>query len=127
MRALVLLCFLLLPRLALADEPAIIVTVGSETRTFTRDELLGWSNATTIQVPRDVAYRVPMTYRAVPVASLLAGITLPPDTVIEAVALNGFIAQLPTDPCSTPMRTRLSLGLQSNQRITLGRHYREST
>lgn len=97
MRALALLCFLLLPGLALADEPAIIVTVGNDTRTFTRDELLGRSDATTVQVPRDVAYRAPMTYRAVPVASLLAGITLPPDTVIEAVALNGFIAQLPTD------------------------------
>ena len=43
------------------------------------------------------AYRVPMTYRAVPVASLLAGITLPPDGAIEAVALNGFVAQLPPD------------------------------
>jgi mono/diheme cytochrome c family protein len=53
--------------------------------------------ATTIEVARDVTYRVPMTYRAVPVASLLAGITLPRDSVIEAVALNGFIAQLPPD------------------------------
>jgi mono/diheme cytochrome c family protein len=46
---------------------------------------------------RDVAYRVPMTYRAVPVASLFAGMTLPVDNVIEAVALNGFVAQLPPD------------------------------
>jgi mono/diheme cytochrome c family protein len=38
-----------------------------------------------------------MTYRAVPVASLLAGMTLPPDIVVEAVALNGFVAQLPPD------------------------------
>jgi hypothetical protein len=52
-------------------------------------------DATTIEVARDFAYRVPMTYRAAPVASLLAGITLPADIVIETVALNGFIAQLP--------------------------------
>src|SRR6516164_5012604 len=97
MRGLVLLCFLLLPVLAQADEPAISVTVGKDTRTFTRGELLARSDATTIQVARDVAYRVAMTYRAVPVASLLAGMTLPPDSVIEAVALNGFIAQLPPD------------------------------
>jgi mono/diheme cytochrome c family protein len=40
---------------------------------------------------------MPVTYRAVRVASLLAGMTLPPDSVIEAVALDGFIAQLPPD------------------------------
>jgi len=97
MRALALLCFLLLPGLAHAEEPAITVTVGKETRSFTRGELLARPDATTIRVARDVSYRVPMTYRAVPVASLLAGTTLPPDSVIEAVALNGFIAQLPPD------------------------------
>ena len=97
MRGLVPLCFLLLIGLAQADEPTISVTVGKDTRSFTRGELLARSDATTIQVARVVTYRVPMTYRAVPVASLLAGMTLPPDSVIEAVALNGFIAQLPPD------------------------------
>ena len=91
----VLLCFLLLPGLAQADEPTITVTVGNDTRSFTRGELLARPDATTIEVARDFAYRVPMTYRAAPVASLLAGITLPADIVIETVALNGFIVQLP--------------------------------
>jgi len=44
MRALVLLWFLLLPGLvpglARADEPTITVTVGKDTRSFTRGELL---------------------------------------------------------------------------------------
>jgi mono/diheme cytochrome c family protein len=97
MRALVLLCFLLLPGLAQADEPTITVTVANDTRSFTRGELLVRPDATTIGVVRDVTYRVPMTYRAVPVASLLVGMTLPPDSVIEAVTLDGFIAQLPPD------------------------------
>ena len=97
MRALILLFFLLLPGVVRADEPAITVTVGGETRSFTRGELLARPDAATIHVARDVAYRTPMTYRAVPVASLLAGMTLPPDTVIEAVALNGFVAQIPPD------------------------------
>jgi mono/diheme cytochrome c family protein len=39
-----------------------------------------------------------MSYRAVRVASLLAGITLPRESVIEAAALDGFIAQLPPAP-----------------------------
>jgi hypothetical protein len=97
MRALVLLCFLLLPDLTQADEPTITVTVGNETRSFTRGEFLARPDATTIEVARDVTYRVSITYRAVPIASLLAEMTLPPDSVIEAVALDGFIAQLPPD------------------------------
>lgn len=97
MRALVLLCCLLQLGLAHADEPTLTITVGNDTRSFTRREFLMRPEATTIEVARDVTYRVPMTYRAVPVASLLAGITLPRDSVIEAVALNGFIAQLPPD------------------------------
>jgi hypothetical protein len=48
-------------------------------------------------VARDITYRVPMTYRAVPVAALFEGMTVPPDSVIEAIALDGFIAQLPLD------------------------------
>jgi hypothetical protein len=98
LRALVVLCFLLLPGLARADEPTITVTVGNETRSFTRGKLLARPDATTIQVARDVAYRAPMTYRAVPVAALLAGMTIPADSVIEAVALNGFVAQTPARP-----------------------------
>ena len=95
MRALLLLCCLLLPGLAHADEPTLTITVGNDMRSFTRRELLLRPDATTIEVARDISYRVPMTYRAVPVASLLAGITLPDDSVIEAVALNGFVAQIP--------------------------------
>ncbi len=57
MRALVLLCCLLLPGLARADEPTLTITVGDATRSFTRAELLLRSDATTIHVVRDVAYR----------------------------------------------------------------------
>ena len=70
MRALVLPCFLLLAGLAHADEATITVTVGNDTRSFRRGELLARPDATTIQVARDVTYRVPMAYRAVSVASL---------------------------------------------------------
>jgi hypothetical protein len=66
MRALVLLGLLLLPGLARTDEPTLAITIGNDTRSFTRSELLTRSDATTIQVARDVAYRAPMTYRAVP-------------------------------------------------------------
>ncbi len=98
MRALALSFLLaLLSSVVQAAEPTLTVTVGGETRTFTRGELLARRDATTIDVPMDITYRVPMTYRAVPVAALLAGLNIPRDGVVEAVALDGFIAQLPLD------------------------------
>jgi hypothetical protein len=66
MRALVLSCLLLLSSFAQAGEPSVTVTVGGETREFTRDQLLARPDATTIDVAKDITYRVPMTYRAVP-------------------------------------------------------------
>jgi hypothetical protein len=80
MRVLVLLCLFLLPGFALAEEPTITVTVGDQTRTFTRGELLARPDATTTQVARDITSRVPMTYRAVPVAALFERMTVPPDS-----------------------------------------------
>lgn len=105
MRALVLLCFLLLPNLAFllqpslarADEPTLTITVADQTRSFTRSALLARPDATTVAVARDITYGAPMTYRAVPVAALFAGMTPPAHGVIEAVTLDGFIAQLPSD------------------------------
>ncbi len=80
-----------------AEEPTITITAGNNSRSFTRGELLIRPDATTIEVARDVTYRVPMSYRAVRVSSLLGGNTLPADSVLEAVAFDGFIAQLPPD------------------------------
>jgi mono/diheme cytochrome c family protein len=96
-RALILLCFLLPPGLAQTDEPTITIMVGNNKLSFTRGQLLMRPDTTTIEVARDVTYRMPMSYRAVRLASLLAGMTPPPDSVIETVALDGFIAQLPPD------------------------------
>jgi mono/diheme cytochrome c family protein len=97
LRIVVLIWALLLCGIAQASEPSLTVMVGGETREFTREALLARSDATTIEVAKDVTYRTKMSYRAVPVAALLAGMTLPADSVIEAVAIDGFIAQLPPD------------------------------
>ena len=97
LRALILVGFLLSPGFAQVGEPTITIMVGDNKRSFTRGELLMRPDATTIDVARDVSYRMQMSYRAVPVASLLAGMTLPPDSVIETIAFDDFIAQLPPD------------------------------
>ena len=66
---------------------------------------------------RDVTYHGPITYRAVPVAALLAGRKFPADSALEAVAVDGFVAQLPLDRrCSVPMPARPLPGSLSSLR-----------
>src|SRR6266852_2547477 len=69
--------------------------------TFDRDALLARTDVVEITTSRDVAYRTPRTYRAVPLANLLGGVAIPPDAVVEAAAQDGFVTQLPRD-WSTP-------------------------
>jgi mono/diheme cytochrome c family protein len=85
-----------MPRSALADSVLAIV-IGTDTRQFAGAELLARPDVANVQIANDVSYNKAMSYRAVPVAALLAGITLPPDSVMSAVALDGFVAQLPLD------------------------------
>jgi mono/diheme cytochrome c family protein len=82
---------------AVADDPGLDLTIGGTSRHFSRAELLARPDAKTIEVGRDVSYNGAMTYRAVPLAALLDGLALPADSVIEAVASDGFAAQLPID------------------------------
>jgi mono/diheme cytochrome c family protein len=95
--ALTLGAALLLPGMARAAEPTLEIAVGGETRSYTRDQLLARPDAATIEVEKDVTYGGPMAYRAVPVAALLSGLTFPTDSVVEAVAVDGFAAQIPLD------------------------------
>jgi mono/diheme cytochrome c family protein len=92
--ALGLACLLLAPNSASAD-PALDIVIGGQTHHFGRDELLRRADVAHITVANDVAYGKAMTYRAVPVAALLAGLNPPANAVIESVALDGFAAQLP--------------------------------
>ena len=64
-----------------------------------------------------------MTYRAVPVAALFKGMTVPPDSVIEAIALDGFIAQLPLDLVLNSDESKAVAGSRSSLRIIPGRQF----
>ena len=88
---------LLMSGLGHAAGPTLEIAAGGKTRSYTRDELLARPDAATVEVAKDVAYGGPMTYRAVPVAALLSGLNFPPDSVVEAVAIDGFAAQIPLD------------------------------
>jgi mono/diheme cytochrome c family protein len=78
-------------------EPVLDVVIGGDTRHFARDALLARPDVASVEVANDVSYGKAMSYRAVPLAPLLAGLNPPADSVIEAVALDGFAAQLPLD------------------------------
>lgn len=80
-----------------AAQPVIEITLGNKTQTFSQAALLARSDAADIRVARDVAYAGSSTYRAVPLADLLEGASLPADSVLEARATDGFAAQLPMD------------------------------
>ncbi len=97
MKVLILTCLLILSGAARAAEPVLKIDIGGEKRELTRDAMLAMPEAATVEVVRDMTYHGPMTYRAVPFAALLAGLTFPPDSVLEAVAMDGFVAQLPLD------------------------------
>ena len=86
--AIVLSCLLLMQGSASAD-PVLDIVIGGESRHFGRDELLRRPDVAQVSVANDIAYGKAMTYRAVPVAALLAGLDPPDNAVIESVALDG--------------------------------------
>ena len=78
-------------------DPVLNVTTGGETRHLARDALLARPDVISVEIIHDVAYGKTMRFRAIPLAVLLTGLSAPADSVLEAVALDGFAAQLPLD------------------------------
>ncbi|MFJ4343899.1 c-type cytochrome [Pseudomonas sp. NPDC089401] len=70
--------------------------LGGTLRPVDSSELLKHPQAREISIPQDVSYKRPMRYRAVPVAALLEGVKA--DDHLQAVALDGFAAEMPAGP-----------------------------
>lgn len=82
--------------LAGAAQAAVLHLEGpAGARQVDTETLLRHPEAHDIDVPADVAYHRPTRYRAVPLSAVLNGLGLGAGDVLEAVALDGFIAQLP--------------------------------
>ena len=81
---------------AAASEPELTIVVGGKMATYAPASLLAMPAATSITIPGDVAYKHDMTYRAVPVSALLAGVGT--DETIRFVAGDGYVATLPAAP-----------------------------
>src|SRR6202167_435833 len=86
-----------MPTSVWAAGPTLTVSADSGVHTFDRDELLARTDVVEITTSRDIAYRTPRSYRAVALAKLLDGVTIPPDAVVEVAAQDGFVTQLPRD------------------------------
>ena len=74
-------------------EPTLTVAAGGRTAIYTPTGLLAWPAATTVSVPSDFAYKRSITFRAIPMATLLAGTSA--DETVRIVAGDGFKTTLP--------------------------------
>ncbi|NIF16773.1 cytochrome c [Pantoea sp. Cy-639] len=91
-------CLALLLLLLALPSPAaeLILELGSTRQAWQTEQLLRHPQAQDISIARDVAYKRTMHYRAVPLAALLEGIGA--DDHLQAVALDGFAAEMPAGP-----------------------------
>ena len=76
-----------------AEDAALTLSFGPETRRFTAAQLLRRPDAMELTIPADVSYGRPMKYRAVPLLPLLR--VRPAFDTIEARAADGFVSQIP--------------------------------
>ncbi|MCF5068103.1 c-type cytochrome [Pseudomonas syringae] len=94
MKALILFGTLLLS--ASLSAAQLNLELGTTRRTWQTEELLNHPQAQTLTIKNDVSYKKDMTYRVVPLAALLTGIQ--PNDHLQAVALDGFAAELAAAP-----------------------------
>jgi mono/diheme cytochrome c family protein len=74
----------------------LTVDLANGSRTWNTGQLLKHPQAKDIDIPDDVSYKRAMHYRAVPLAVLLEGVS--GDAHLQAVATDGFAAEMPAAP-----------------------------
>lgn len=102
-----LLAALLTPT-AFAAELKLELPQGS--RSWSTEQLLTHPQAQQVKIPGDVSYKRTMHYRAVPLAALLEGVQ--PGDHLQAVALDGFAAELPAAPLLSTQGARAWLAVE---------------
>ncbi len=78
-----------------AGADTLTVSFGGAEKSYAAAELLARADAATIEIPADISYKKPMTYRAVPLLALLGG---KPDAALDTLevsAADGFVSQIP--------------------------------
>lgn len=92
----------------------LVLDLGAGSRTWQTEELLKHPQAQTIRITDDVSYKRDMSYRAVPLAALLTGIAA--DDHLQAVALDGFAAELAAGPLLNDSGAQAWLAVEDPQR-----------
>lgn len=87
------LCLFALLLFGTTEAADLHVQLGGSARTWRSAELLAHPQAQEVEIAEDVAYKRRMRYRAVPLSALLEGVA--PGDHLQAVALDGFAAELP--------------------------------
>ncbi|WP_421553070.1 c-type cytochrome [Pseudomonas yamanorum] len=93
-----------------ASAAQLTIELDHTSKTWETAELLKRPDAQTVQIVDDVSYKRNMTYRAVPLAALLPGIT--PENHLQAVALDGFAAELTAAPLLSKSGARAWLAVE---------------
>ena len=88
----------------------LTLELGANSRTWQTEELLKHPQVQTLTIKNDVSYKKDMTYRVVPVAALLTGIK--PDDHLQAVALDGFAAEMNAAPLLNSKGARAWLAIE---------------
>lgn len=93
-----------------AGAAQLTIELDHASKTWQTAELLNHPAAQTVQVVDDVSYKRNMTYRAVPLAVLLP--SLQPGNHVQAVALDGFAAELNAAPLLQTQGARAWLAVE---------------
>ncbi|MCU7645367.1 c-type cytochrome [Pseudomonas piscis] len=88
----------------------LLIDLGAGSRAWQTEELLRHPEARDISIQDDVSYKRQMRYRAVPLADLLPG--LKPEDHLQAVALDGFAAELSAAPLLERQGARAWLAIE---------------
>lgn len=92
----------------------LVLELGAGSRTWQTAELLAHPEVQTITISDDVSYKRDMSYRAVPLEALLEGVKA--DDHLQAVALDGFAAELSAAPLLNRNGARAWLAIEDPSR-----------
>lgn len=79
-------------------------------KTWETHQLLAHPQIQTIQISDDIAYKRTMSYRAIPLAALLEGVTA--QDHLQAVATDGFAAEIAAAPVVQPKGSKAWLAIE---------------